>query len=137
AWHLHVLMRFNRLEGVYIANNDLFELWGHGFVVVRALKDIDNIGAYLSAYLSDIEITSENAISIISHQMILEIKEITGSDIKIIKGRWLHMYQRDMKLYRASREIKATKREEMLYKYIKKIVGSAKTNYQKEYTVEH
>jgi len=137
AWHLHVLMRFNRLEGVYIANNDLFELWGHGFVVVRALKDIDNIGAYLSAYLSDIEITSENAISIISHQRTLEIKEITGSDKKIIKGGRLHMYPRDMKLYRASRGIKAPKREEMLYKDIKKIVGSAKTNYQKEYTVEH
>ena len=61
AWHCHVLMKFNQLETVYIKNNDeIWPMWGHGFTKTKSLKDIDNIGAYLNAYLTDVEITDEN-----------------------------------------------------------------------------
>ncbi|WP_441299881.1 rolling circle replication-associated protein, partial [Brevibacillus reuszeri] len=54
AWHCHVLMRFNDVESLFIPNAELRELWGHGFVTIKPLKDVDNIGAYLSAYLTDV-----------------------------------------------------------------------------------
>ena len=61
AWHCHALIRFNQLETVYIKNNDeIWPMWGHGFTKTKSLKDIDNIGAYLKAYLTDVEVTEGN-----------------------------------------------------------------------------
>ncbi|MDU3192881.1 MAG: hypothetical protein E6677_05185, partial [Finegoldia magna] len=56
AWHCHILLKFNDIKRAYIPNKEVAEMWGHGFVKVKAIKkDIDNLGAYLSAYLGDIE----------------------------------------------------------------------------------
>ena len=35
-------------------------LWEQGFTKTTKLDDIDNIGAYLTAYLGDMEFTEEN-----------------------------------------------------------------------------
>lgn len=137
AWHSHALMRFNNLDKIYIPNEELRELWGNGFVTIKSLKDVDNIGAYLSAYLSDIELTEENAISVMQEQKTLEVKSVNGEEKKFIKGGRLHMYPKDMNLYRKSKGIKAPEREEMKYKDIKKIVGSAEPNYKKSYDIEN
>src|SRR5699024_1208881 len=60
AWHCHVLLRFNELEKIFIPNQKMADLWGHGFVTIKSMKNVDNIGAYLSAYLADLELTNEN-----------------------------------------------------------------------------
>ncbi|WP_199173088.1 hypothetical protein, partial [Sporosarcina sp. P17b] len=59
CYHLHVLLRFNELKSIYLPNELLATLWGNGFVSIQSLKDVDNIGAYVSAYLSDIEIPDD------------------------------------------------------------------------------
>lgn len=61
-WHIHVLLKSNKK--LFIKNSVLQTLWGQGFVKVNRLKDIDNIGAYVSAYLINIkdgELTKKGA----------------------------------------------------------------------------
>lgn len=134
AWHCHVLMRFNELDKVFIKNSDLRALWGLGFVTIKSLKEVDNIGAYLSAYLADVELTVENEIDAIKADGIVNIKEIEGK--KFIKGGRLHMYPPGMNLYRKSKGIAEPEREEMRFKDIKKVVGSAQPHYEKSYHIE-
>lgn len=141
AWHCHILIRFNDVSTIYIPPNELAELWGHGFIKIKSLKDVDNIGAYLSAYLSDLELNLEemdfNTMMRVS-DLELEVvtKMIEGQEKKFIKGGRLHMYPPGMNLYRKSKGIVFPKREKMLYDNIKKIVGFAEPHYEKTYKVE-
>ena len=136
AWHMHLLMRFNELDKVYIKNSDLRALWGQGFVKIKSLKDVDNIGAYLSAYLADIELTEENTIQAIREGAEVSVKVVEGQEKKFIKGGRLHMYPPGMNLYRKSRGILEPERIEMPFNQVKKIVGSRKPHYSKKITIE-
>lgn len=40
----------------YIPNDEMAEIWGQGFTKTRRLDNVDNVGAYLTAYLGDMEI---------------------------------------------------------------------------------
>ena len=137
AWHCHLLLRFNDIDKVYIENSMLAELWGHGFVTIRSLKDVDNIGAYLSAYLTDVELTEENIISLVDTDYVIVVKEVNGQEKNIVKGGRLHLYPSGMNLFRKSKGIVYPERQRMKYKEIKKIVGSAEPTYQKSITVEN
>lgn len=137
AWHCHVLLRFNEIDKVYIENSELAELWGHGFVTIRSLKDVDNIGAYLSAYLTDVELTKDNIISYVDTDYVIVEKEVNGQEKHIVKGGRLHLYPSGMNLFRKSKGIVYPERQRMKYKEIKKIVGSAEPTYQKSITVEN
>ena len=137
AWHCHILLRFNDLKKAYIPNRDVAEMWGHGFVKVKAMKkDIDNLGAYLSAYLGDIEINDSNVSDLIADGSIkpgqaINIKEVDvdGVKKKFIKGGRLHYYPSGMNIYRCSRGIKKPTISHMTYSEAKKIVGAATPTY--------
>ena len=118
AWHSHLLLRFNDIDKVYIENEKMRNLWGHGFVTVRSLKDVDNIGAYLSAYLSDVELTDENIIRAFENQDTINIvaREVEGKEKKFIKGGRLHLYPSGMNLYRKSKGIKFPERKRFFIK---------------------
>lgn len=129
AWHCHILIRFNGLETVYIANKEVAELWSNGFVNVKAIKkNVDNLGAYLSAYLGDIELNEKNKNQVKPGQIIKEV-DIEGKKKKFIKGGRLHFYPVGMNIYRASRGIEKPKVEYMKYKETKKIVGAVTPDY--------
>ena len=136
AWHMHLLMRFNELDKVYIKNSDLRALWGQGFVKIKSLKDVDNIGAYLSAYLADVELTEENTLKAIQEGQEVAIKVVDGQEKKFIKGGRLHMYPSGMNLYRKSKGIIEPERIDMPFNQVKKIVGSAEPHYSKKITIE-
>lgn len=54
AWHLHCFFIFPGRRP-FIENAKLRALWGHGFVNVQQIGgNIDNLGAYFSAYLGSI-----------------------------------------------------------------------------------
>lgn len=53
--HAHLLLVFQK-KAPFIPSADLAKIWGHGFIKIKALKNVDNIGAYLSAYLGDMEL---------------------------------------------------------------------------------
>lgn len=136
AWHMHVLMRFNDLDTIYIKNSDLREIWGHGFVTIKRLDQVDNIGAYLSAYLADVELTEETVIQALSEGRGIETKIVDGKEKRFIKGGRLHMYPVGMNLYRKSQGVVEPDRQEIKYEDIKKIVGSATPHYFKTYEIQ-
>ena len=47
AVHYHILMNCP-----YIENETLARLWGHGFVKINAIDTVDNIGAYITKYMT-------------------------------------------------------------------------------------
>nr|CRY95795.1 hypothetical protein [uncultured prokaryote] len=136
AWHCHVLLKFNSLDKIYIPNAEIARIWGKGFVSVKAIKkDIDNLGAYLSAYLGDIELTGENMRIVseccpggVEHYEVKEI-DVDGNKKRFIKGGRLYLYPTGMNIYRKSRGIKVPKDSWVRYSEVKKIVGSATPNY--------
>jgi hypothetical protein len=102
-------------------------------VTIKSLKNVDNIGAYVSAYLADIEVpqgvetTSSN----------LVIKEVDGQKKRFVKGGRLWMYPPGMNLIRKSKGIVYPERKDMTYENAKKVAGSVKPHYQKQYMVEN
>lgn len=138
AWHHHLLVRFNDLSGtkIFIHNHEVAEIWGHGFTKIHSLSGVDNIGAYLSAYLTDVEVTDGNIHRAIAGEQEIKVIEIDGQEKKFIKGGRLHLYPSGMNLYRKSKGIQMPEREEMKYADIKKVVGSAEPNYTRQIVVE-
>lgn len=141
AWHCHFLIRFNDLDKIYIPNAELAELWGQGFVTIKSLKDVDNIGAYLSAYLTDIDIEEiqdiDTAFKIVNENREIVTKEVEGKEKKFIKGGRLHMYPPGMNIFRKSKGIEYPERKKMQYGEVKKIVRSAQPHYTKSYHVQN
>lgn len=136
AWHCHVLLRFNAVDKIYIPNAEIAQMWGQGFVTVKAIrKDVDNLGAYLSAYLGDIELTAENQKVVAeccpgdTGQYEIKTVEVDGVQKRFIKGGRLHLYPTGMKIYRKSKGIKIPDSTYMTYSDAKKIVGSTTPNY--------
>lgn len=134
-WHCHVLLRFNDREKIYIPNKEVADMWGNGFVSVKAIrKDVDNIGAYLSAYLGDVEYTEENVLNNIQNQGNVDIREVEveGKKKKYIKGGRLHYYPTGMRIYRKSKGIREPPSYWCNYSMIKEKVGSTTPNYTKK-----
>ena len=135
AWHCHLLLRFNDVGSIFLENKKIAEMWGQGFVTIRSLAEVDNIGAYLSAYLSDIELTDETEPLAYTDGTEIVEKTVEGQKKKFIKGGRLHMYPPSMKLYRKSRGIVPPTRKKMTYEDAKKAVGSAQPHYSMTYDI--
>lgn len=107
AWHLHVLLLFLD-TAPFIPNEQMRNMWGHGFVSVRSLDAVDNIGAYLTAYLADIpldEIPDRGAFSAseITEKRIDENGNLIPK--KVLKGARLCLYPSGMRIFRWSKGI--------------------------------
>lgn len=136
AWHIHSLIRFNELEKAFIPNAELARLWGHGFVKIESIKNVDNVGAYLSAYLADLELDSDTAsVAVLENRNVIE-KEVNGETKRFIKGGRLHMYPPKFRIFRKSKGILEPERKTMWYENAKKIVGSREPHYKKTYEID-
>lgn len=122
AWHCHVLLRANNGVSLYISNEDLARLWGHGFVRVNRLENIDNIGAYVTSYLTDIIVSDDVPLSdeIVEKEITLKDNKSTKVTKKIKKNGRLVLYPSGTNFYRKSKGIKFPERYKFLYKDIKK-----------------
>src|SRR5699024_2423614 len=123
AWHSHTLLRFEDLEYIYIPNKEIADIWGHGFVTVKGLKDVDNIGAYLSAYLTDLPLKDDEVSAARTKGEKLIEKEGNGEMKRIIKGGRIHFYPPGMRFFRKSKEIKYPAGKNMKYRKAKKELG--------------
>lgn len=106
AFHLHGIFIFDR-KAPFIENKIIADIWGLGFVSVKSIdKNIDNIGKYLTAYLTDLPIDKDTNISL--ELVGGEVKELTakGESKRIIKGARLKMLPVGIRIYRYSRGIK-------------------------------
>lgn len=91
AWHLHCIIIFDDIAP-FIPNSVVAALWQQGFTKTTKLDNIDNIGAYLTAYLGDMEyeefIKTGVNLKCITFK---EIEQIEGIKLnkpkKFVKGR--------------------------------------------------
>jgi len=129
AWHIHMVMIFDS-KAPYIENKAMSDIWGNGFTKTQKMDNNDNLGAYLSAYLGDVEFDSiKNDIGALSECVGLEVKEVDGK--KYIKGGRLHMYPTNFNIYRCSRGIKRPLVEQLLEHDIKEKVSAGTLTFQK------
>lgn len=135
AWHLHVILLFD-CEAPFMENMVVRNAWKRGFVNVRALDNVDNVGAYLTAYLGDIELSEAQTEKIPFNEKnikVLEFEDDTGQKEKkaFIKGGRLHMYPPNFNIYRCSKGIKKPDVTRQSYKQAMSEVGSAKLTYNR------
>ena len=117
AWHLHCVFIFPG-KAPYMPNEQVAKLWGKGFVQVKRLDDVDNVGAYLTAYLGDYELQESEKAHVSSER--IKIVEYDENGVKkskrYIKGGRLKMYPPGFHIFRFSRGLKKPDVETMTYR---------------------
>ena len=114
AIHGHILLLWSN-TAPFIKNDIMADIWGFGFTKTTALRGtIENVGAYLTAYLTDIPL--EEAIKVKTDFSKHTIKTVNGK--KYVKASRLHLYPPGTKLYRCSRGIKRPKQYKVPYNEI-------------------
>lgn len=136
AWHLHCVFIFAD-KAPYMDNAIVADCWKKGFVTVKRLDDVDNVGAYLTAYLGDMELSeaSQEQICRASPESIKEVSFFDENGLqcskKYIKGARLSMYPPKFNIYRKSSGIVEPKVSYITYAEAKEKVSSAKLTFSK------
>ena len=135
AWHLHCVFIFPD-KAPYMANETVAHAWNKGFVTVKSLDSVDNVGAYLTAYLGDIDLDDMQGMEMLENMN--GIKEITYKDSngdiqtkRYIKGARLSMYPPKFNIYRKSKGIKEPTVTMVEYHEAKEKVCFAQQTFQK------
>jgi hypothetical protein len=108
ALHVHAILLFPE-KAPFIPNETVARIWGHGFTKTKALTNVDNVGLYLTAYLTDLEYSKDVQYLNNGHSSkLIDTEDEQGRRVKksIIKGGRLHMYPPGFKLYRTSRGVR-------------------------------
>lgn len=108
AWHIHCIIVWNQ-KRPFIDNNSVFApMWSHGFTKIQGVPDdCDNLGAYLSAYLTDLAMSDD------------------GAEKKYVKGARLKLYPVGVNILRHSRGIKKPESTQLLLDQIEKEKASS------------
>jgi len=141
AWHCHILIKDSSVAMLYIPNEEIAKMWGHGFTTTRRIQNCDNIGAYLTAYLADIPLDEYVKIQGVSNHVEIVDKVMTDNSGKqvtkrIVKGGRCYLYPPGMNIVRHSRGIKPTEKERMTGVELKRIVGPREPCYSKEVEIQ-
>lgn len=142
AWHGHLLLIFTD-TAPYIPNSEFSKLWGFGFTKVKKLDNVDNVGAYLTAYLGDIEYTKENAQMVQEKGGDIHLKTIeektNGKKLskRYIKGGRLYLYPVGFHMYRASKGINKPVTEVKTEKETRVAVKDLELTYEKAIEVSY
>lgn len=144
AWHVHAFFIWPD-QAPFVPNDELASLWRQGFVTVKALQDCDNIGAYFSAYLTDMPLDELSKLpddlsdSVSSHceQICKDFVDADGNkkSKRFVKGARLFLYPAGMNIVRHSKHIKLPVVERMLYGKAKKQVSAATETFCRAYEV--
>lgn len=133
AWHAHLLYIWQDQKAPYISNQDFRELWGHGFVRIKKLDNVDNVGAYLTAYLGDMEIDEMDVSKAVGKQCkVVEVEDEDGKKVKkaIVKGARLDLYPANFNMLRCSRGVKRPVAEMMSQEEASKKVSAATKTFE-------
>ena len=106
AWHLHVIMIFEG-NAPRIANDDLFKMWGKGYVKVKGMTEGVDFGLYFTASLRDLTKSEAEKAGIVTAD------RKVSADKKYIKGARLELYPRNMRIFEHSQNINKPKKETM------------------------
>lgn len=133
AWHAHLLYIWENQKAPYISNDKLRELWGHGFVRIKKLDNVDNVGAYLTAYLGDMDLQEMDVTKAIGKKckLVFEDDE-SGNKVQkfYVKGGRLHLYPANFNMLRCSRGVKRPVEEMMSQEEARKKVSVAAKTFE-------
>lgn len=133
AWHVHLLYIWQDQKAPYIANQEFREMWCHGFVRIKKLDNVDNVGAYLTAYLGDMEIDEMDLSKAVGKQCkVVEVEDEDGKKVKkaIVKGARLDLYPANFNMLRCSRGVKRPVAEMMSQEEASKKVSAATKTFE-------
>lgn len=106
AWHLHILMVFDD-TAPFIDKQELFDMWGNGFVKVERIKRGIDSGLYFTASLNDMSVSDAKDAGIEIDPKKLSV------DKKYVKGARLSLYKKGTRLYCCSKGISRPIKETM------------------------
>lgn len=137
AWHAHIIT-IHPNKAPYMANTDVSEAWKQGFVSVKACDNCDNLGAYLSAYLGNVELRDEDEAYYLPENIITAeiVEDGQKKSKRFVKGGRLNMYPVGMHIFRWSRGVKKPTVEHMTYSRAKEKVSAATLTYSKTTLLE-
>lgn len=133
AWHAHLLYLFPGISP-FVPNSDLAKIWGHGFVKIKKLDNVDNVGAYLTAYLGDMEITECGLSQLEGKELkVVENTDDFGKKEKkyYVKGARLDLYPAKFNMIRCSRGVLRPIEEMMSQEMAENKVSGATKTYEK------
>ena len=134
AWHAHLLYIWD-CKAPFIENSVLADLWGHGFVKIKKLDNVDNVGAYLTAYLGDMELQDaiDKRVEINGTVKTVETLDDDGKKVtkSVLKGARLYLYPANFNMIRYSRGIKKPTVEMLPQKKAEKKVSGATKTFEK------
>lgn len=137
AWHLHCVFIFDH-TAPYMENSVVADLWKQGFVTVKRLDNVDNVGAYLTAYLGDMDLSECNGKTPKGSIKEVEFTDENGQKQtkKYIKGARLYLYPSGMHIFRWSQGIVKPTISEMSYREAKEKIGEATPTFSKSVSVD-
>lgn len=134
AWHCHLLYIFD-VVAPFISNDIIFGLWKHGYTKIKKLDDVDNVGAYLTAYLGDMEVLEaiDNQLVVCGQKSKIVDVDVDGKKEKkyFIKGARLKLYPVNFNMYRCSRGIKRPEETFVTQKYAEQKVSAGTLTFEK------
>lgn len=136
AWHIHAFFIWDS-KAPFIPNDEIQRLWRQGFTSTKAVKNCDNIGAYFSAYLADVEYNDGDNVEFGDKVVDKSFTDEHGNlqTKKFIKGGRLHYYPTGFNIFRHSRGIKEPTTEYLSEPEIKEKVSSAKLTFSNAYEI--
>lgn len=136
AWHCHLLYIFDN-KAPFIANDEIARMWGQGFTKTKKLDNVDNVGAYLTAYLGDMDMTDmlDNTTDFnIGNDVMgqdLKVVEVDNEKKYFVKGGRLKLYPAKFNMYRCSRGVKRPIETLESQEWAEKKVSGATLTYEK------
>lgn len=137
AWHVHMFLIWQH-KAPFIANDELAKVWGHGFTVTKAIRgDINNLGAYITPYLTNIPLDKydgdKDDIDIIDTEVANDDGEIESK--KFVKGARLALYPARFRIYRTSAGIKKPTVKTMMYIDARRCIKGVAKTYEDAYKI--
>ena len=107
--HLHCVLIFDS-AAPFMKNKDVADIWKHGFVNVRKLVGVDDIGRYLTAYIGDAPLDEIGRLPSnvrLEDIKVIEVKQNGKKVTKaLVKGARLALMPPGFNLYRISKGIR-------------------------------
>lgn len=144
AWHIHAFFIWP-CKAPFVPNDVMSDLWQRGFTKTKALQDVDNVGAYFSAYLGDMPLDEVNQLPVAD-----QINALAGGNVeekefsneqgytkkkKFVKGGRLFMYPPGMNIVRKTKGIRDPVIELMSFSDAEKKVCSTKQTFSVNYEI--